>query len=179
MVQEFKVNQAGFGFRVGIIVSRYNEFIGARLLKGALETLRDHGVRDEDVTVVWVPGALELPQAAKWMAIAGRWDTLVALGAVIRGETIHFSLVATESARGIAEIARQTGMPISFGVLVVDTVEQASERAGGRLGNRGTDAASTAIQMANLFHQLNPADSKRDPLSQGLRGAKPSRKVKA
>ncbi len=159
MSRDLKADLTGRGLRVGVIVSQFNEFVSSRLLQGARDLLRSHDVREEDLTVVWVPGSLELPQAAQRMARKGQWDALVTLGAVIRGETVHFDLVAKESARGIAEVARQTGVPIAFGVLATDTVEQATERAGGRLGNKGADAAAAAIQMANLFRQLDTDDT--------------------
>jgi 6,7-dimethyl-8-ribityllumazine synthase len=155
MARELNADLSGRGLRIGIVASRFNEFITARLLQGARDALLQPGVREEHITIAWVPGALELAQAAQQMVRSGHLDALVALGAVIRGETFHFELVAIESARGVGEVARQTGIPIAFGVLTTDTVEQATERAGGRLGNKGADAAAAAIQMANLFSRLN------------------------
>ncbi len=147
--------------RVGVIASRFNEFITARLLSGALAALRDCGVPDESVTVAWVPGALELPQAAQRMAETREWDALIVLGCVIRGETHHFNVVADGAARGVDEAARATGVPIAFGVLTVDNAEQAVARAGGALGNRGADAAKTAADMANLFSKLPPVKQRQ------------------
>ena len=156
MVTEISGSGQTRNLRVGVIASRFNEFITARLLSGALEALRACGVPDENTAVAWVPGALELPQAASRMAKGGGWDTLVALGCVIRGETHHFDVVADGAARGIDAAARETGVPIAFGVLTVDNAEQAVARAGGALGNRGADAAKAAVDMANLFRELPP-----------------------
>jgi 6,7-dimethyl-8-ribityllumazine synthase len=155
MPWELKPELVGHGMRVGVIVSLFNEFLTVRLLQGAQEALLQQGVKMADITVAWVPGSLELAPAAQRMASSGRWDALVALGAVVRGETAHFDLVAAESARGVAEVARQSGVPVAFGVLTTDTVEQASDRASGLLGNRGADAALAAVQMANLFRRLD------------------------
>ncbi len=154
MPPELRASLDGNGLRVGLIASLFNEFVTARLLSGALEALNRAGVREEDTLVVWVPGALELPQAAKRMADSRQWDALVTLGAVIRGETTHYDHVATEAARGVAEVARETGVPVAFGVLTTENAEQAADRAGGRLGNRGADAAEAAVKMANLFRAL-------------------------
>ena len=140
--------------KVGVIASRFNETICKRLLEGALDCLRRHGVRDEDVTVVWVPGAFELPMAAQRLAASKEFDALVCIGAVIRGETPHFDFVAGEAASGIRRAAQDSGVPIAFGVLTTDTVEQADARAGGKLGNKGFEAAFAAIEMASLFGSL-------------------------
>ncbi|MDE2766196.1 MAG: 6,7-dimethyl-8-ribityllumazine synthase [Chloroflexota bacterium] len=156
MVTEFQGSREAENLRVGVIASRFNEFITARLLSGALEALRACGIPDKDIVVAWVPGALELPQAASRMAKGGGWDALVALGCVIRGETYHFNVVADCAAQGINAVARETGVPIAFGVLTVDNAEQAVARAGGALGNRGADTAEAAVQMANLFRELPP-----------------------
>lgn len=155
MAQELKGDVNGHGLRVGVIVSQFNEIVTARLLQGARDALLRSGVREEDITVVWVPGSLELAQAAQRMARSGRWHALVALGAVVRGETAHFDYVSAESAHGIATVARETGVPVAFGVLTTYTVEQATDRAGGKLGNKGYDAALTAVRMANLSQELD------------------------
>ena len=155
MAHELKGDLNGHGLRVGIVVSQFNEYVTAKLLQGAREALQRHGVQEEETAVVWVPGSLELAQAAQRMAGTGRWDALVALGAVVRGETAHFDYVAAESARSIAAVARETGVPVAFGVLTTNTVEQATDRAGGRLGNRGYDAAVSALHMANLFREID------------------------
>lgn len=150
------------GLRVGIIASQFNEFITARLVQGAEDALRMHGVHEQDTVLIQVPGAMELPQIAQAMAVSARWDALVAIGSVIRGETSHFEIVAHEAARGLAEIARRTGVPISFGVLATDTIEQAIARSGGEMGNRGFDAAETAIRMATLFKKLSSLTESND-----------------
>jgi 6,7-dimethyl-8-ribityllumazine synthase len=140
------------GLRIGVIVSRFNEFITEQLAKGALEVLEKHGCLQENVRFVKVPGAWELPIAAKHLA--PRCDAIVALGAVVRGDTPHFDYVAGEAAKGIAAAAVETGIPMAFGVLTTNTVEQAVDRAGAKSGNKGFDAAMTAIEMANLLRKL-------------------------
>ena len=146
----------GAGLRIAVVVSRFNEVITSRLLAGARSALERHGVRDDDVDVAWVPGAFELPIAARRLAESRRYDTVVCLGAIIRGETPHFEYIAAKAARGIADIARDTGVPAIFGVLTPNTLEQALERAGGKAGNKGYDAAVSAIEMASLMRQLRP-----------------------
>ncbi len=146
----------GAGLRVALTVSRFNEAVTSRLLAGARTALERHGVRAEDVDLAWVPGAFELPFTARKLAESHRYDAVVCLGAVIRGETPHFEYVAGEAARGIADAARDTGVPVIFGVLTTDTLEQALERASGKAGNKGYDAAVNAIEMANLLRQLRP-----------------------
>ena len=157
MARELNGSLDGGALRVGIIISRFNEAVTSRLLDGAREALARHGVRGEAITIAWVPGALELPQMAEQMAQGGDWDALVALGCVIRGETAHFDYVAGEAARGIAEVARTHGLPVAFGVLTTNDADQAMARSGGALGNRGFDAVSTAITMANLYRQMREA----------------------
>ena len=144
------------GLKVALVVSRFNSFITERLLEGALDALRRHGAGEEDLSVVRVPGAFELPLAAQKLAQSGRFDAIVALGAVIRGSTPHFEFVAGEAAKGLAQAALATGRPVAFGVLTCDTLEQAVERAGGK-SNKGFDAALTAMEMANLFRELDRA----------------------
>jgi 6,7-dimethyl-8-ribityllumazine synthase len=136
------------------VVSRFNEIVGERLLEGALRALEGHGVRPHDVAVVRVPGAFEIPVVAKRLAQSGRHDAVVCLGAVIRGETSHFEWIAAEASRGIARAAFDTGVPVLFGVLTVETLEQALDRSGGRHGNKGAEAASGAVEMATLVHAL-------------------------
>ncbi len=135
-------------------MSRFNAFVGKELLGGALDCLRRHGVDIEGVPVAWVPGSFEIPLAARKMAESGRYDALIALGAVIRGATPHFDYVAGEAARGIAAVARKSGVPVIFGVLTTDTIEQAIERAGTKAGNKGWEAALSAIEMASLLEEL-------------------------
>ncbi len=140
----------GAGLRICIVVARWNSFITDRLLEGALAALGEHGVAPADVTVARVPGAFEVPTAASWAADSGRYDAVIGLGAVIRGETAHFEYVAGGAAEGISRVTLNTGVPVIFGVLTVDTVEQALSRVGGKDGHKGEEAALAAIEMANL-----------------------------
>ena len=151
----------GEGRRVAIVVARFHEHVTARLLEGALAGLRTHGVADDAVDVAWVPGAFEIPLAATRMAATGSYDAVICLGAVVRGETAHFDLVAAEAARGAASAARETGIPVIFEVLATETLAQAEARAGGAHGNRGWDAAEAALEMADLLDRL--------PKEEGLR----------
>ncbi len=157
MAHELKGGLGAHGLRIGIMVSQFNETITSRLLHGAREALAKHGVREEAITIAWVPGSMELPQLASKMAPTGKWDALVALGCVIRGETAHFDFVAAEAARGIAQVARETGLPVAFGVLTTNDTDQAMARSGGALGNRGFDAVESAIKMVNVYRQLSEA----------------------
>jgi 6,7-dimethyl-8-ribityllumazine synthase len=159
MAREFKGGLDGQALRVGVIVSQFNEVVTSRLLEGAREALARHGVREDAITIAWVPGALELPQMAKRMAREGEWDALVALGCVIRGETAHFDYVAGETASGIAQTARESGLPISYGVLTTNDADQAMARSGGALGNRGFDAVEAVIKMANVYRQIKGAST--------------------
>lgn len=145
------------GLRFAIVASRFNEFITSRLLAGALDALKRHGCEDEDVTVVYVPGAFEIPFIAKKLAESKAFDAVVCLGCVIRGQTPHFDYVAGESAKGIAHVALATGVPTVYGVLTTDTLEQAIDRAGAKAGNKGYDAALGAIELANLIKLLPPS----------------------
>ena len=145
---------SGAGIKVAVLCARFNGFITESLLGGALDALRRHGVADEAVDVVWVPGAFELPVVAQQLASSGGYDTLVALGAVIRGATTHYDLVAGQAAAGLARVQLDTGRPVIFGVLTTESIEQAVERAGTKAGNKGFEAAVTAIEMANLLAQL-------------------------
>lgn len=144
----------GTGLRVGIVISRFNEFITNKLLSGALDVLGRHDVSDDAIEIAWVPGAFELPMVAKRMAESGKYDAVICLGAVIRGATPHFDYVAAEMSKGIAQTSFYTGVPVAFGVLTTDTIEQAIERAGAKAGNKGADAAITAIEMANLLKNM-------------------------
>lgn len=143
------------GIRIGIILGRFNSFIGDRLLEGAIDALVRHGAAETDIHVVRVPGAYEMPLAAKKMSTSGQYDMLVALGAVIRGATPHFDYVAGECSRGLTQVSIDSGIPVGFGVLTVDTIEQAVERAGTKAGNKGADAALAAIEMVNLLKKLD------------------------
>ncbi|NLI81069.1 MAG: 6,7-dimethyl-8-ribityllumazine synthase [Deltaproteobacteria bacterium] len=142
------------GLRFGIIVSRFNDFICDRLLGGALDALRRSGADDACIDVFKVPGAFEIPLLAKKAAACGRYDAVICLGAVIRGSTPHFDYVANEVSKGVASVSLETGVPVTFGVLTTDTLEQAIERAGSKAGNKGWDAAVSAIEMANLIKQM-------------------------
>ena len=154
MVKSFEGKLIAKGLRFGIVVSRFNNFISERLLEGALDALRRNGAEEEDCWVVRVPGAFEIPLAAKKMAKSGRHDAVICLGCVIRGATPHFAYIAAEVTKGIAHISLENEIPVSFGVLVTDTIEQAIERAGTKVGNKGFDAAMTAIEMANLLKEV-------------------------
>ena len=142
------------GLKYGVVVGRFNEFISSKLLGGALDAFKRHGAQDSDVEVAWVPGAFEIPLIAQKMAESGKYDAVITLGAVIRGSTPHFDFVCNEAAKGVAAIALKTGIPTIFGVLTVDSIEQAIERAGTKAGNKGYEAAASAIEMANLSKQL-------------------------
>ena len=147
-------NLAGQGIRVGIVVARFNEFITSRLLEGAVHSFGRHGVNDGDVTIAWVPGSFEIGLIAKKMAESGNYDVIVALGCIIRGATSHYDYVASQTASGVAQAAMQTGVPVIFGVLTVDTQQQALDRIGGKEGHKGEEAADTAIETARLLQQI-------------------------
>jgi 6,7-dimethyl-8-ribityllumazine synthase len=149
-----KAEPRGEGLRIGVVVGRFNQSVTDLLLAGALDALKQHGVPDDAVDVAVVPGAFELPVVAQRMASSGRYDALVCLGAVIRGETPHFHYVAGEAARGVAEVARRHELPVAFGVLTTDTAEQALARAGGARGNKGWEAAVTALEMVQVLKMV-------------------------
>ena len=142
------------GLRVGLLVSRFNSFIGDRLVEGAIDALLRHNAEKEDINIVRVPGAYEVPPAAKKMAESGRYDAIVCLGAVIRGATPHFDYVSAEVSKGVASVSLDSGIPVAFGVLTTDTLDQAIARAGSTAGNKGFDAAMAAVEMANLYKAL-------------------------
>ncbi|MCX7850239.1 6,7-dimethyl-8-ribityllumazine synthase [Thermus sp.] len=144
----------GRGLRVGLVVSRFNELVTKELLAGAQDRLRRLGVRDEDMLVLWVPGAFELPRAVRILAESGRVDGIVALAAVVRGETPHFEYIAAEVAKGLAKLALEGPVPVTFGVLTTDTFDQALERAGGKVGNKGAQAAEALVEVLNLEREL-------------------------
>lgn len=154
MSRSFEGNLIGTGLRIGIVASRFNEFITRELVRGAEEALRRHGVADDAIEIAWVPGAFEIPLVAKRLAESGRYDAVVCLGAVIRGATAHYEHVASGVTNGVAHVGLQTGVPCIFGVLTTDTIEQAIERSGTKAGNKGADAALAAIEMANLLRVL-------------------------
>ncbi|MFA0758609.1 MAG: hypothetical protein PVTTEEND_001943 [Candidatus Fervidibacter sp.] len=143
------------GLRFAIVVSRFNSLVTQRLLDGALDALRRHGADENAITVVYVPGSFEIPLVAKRLAQSGAFDAVICLGCIIRGDTPHFEYVASEAAKGIAQVALETSVPTIFGVVTADTLEQALERAGAKAGNRGFEAAMTAMEMANLMRQLS------------------------
>ena len=153
-MREVRGRRDGHGRRFAIVASRFNELVTERLLEGARAALLRHGVRDDDIDVYWVPGAWELPVAARAAARTGRYAGVVALGCVIRGETPHFDFIAGEAARGLAALALETGLPVAFGVLTTDTPEQALRRAGGTAGNKGWEAALGALEMADLLQRM-------------------------
>lgn len=148
-------NLIGQGLKFGIVAGRFNEFIGSKLISGAIDALIRHGVEDDNIEITWVPGAFEIPLAAKKLAKSNRYDAVICLGAVIKGSTPHFDYVSSEVSKGVAHVALETEKPVIFGVLTTDTIEQAIERAGTKAGNKGYDAAVTAIEMANLLKQIS------------------------
>ncbi len=158
MKKDMEVIEGGLvaaGQRIGIVAARFNEFITSKLIGGAVDAFVRHGGSSDDITLAWVPGAFEIPFAAKRMAMSGKYDAIVCLGAVIRGATPHFDMVANEATKGIAHVGLDCGVPVIFGVLTTDTIEQAVERAGTKSGNKGFDAMTTAIEMVNLVKNIN------------------------
>jgi 6,7-dimethyl-8-ribityllumazine synthase len=154
MMTVFEGDLMGSGLKVGIVVSRFNELLSNRLLDGAKDALARHGVEEDAVDVAVVPGSFEIPLVAKHLADSGRYDAVIALGVVIRGGTPHFEYVASEVSKGVAKVALDSGVPVSFGIVTADTIEQAVERAGTKQGNKGWDAALAALEMANLLKGL-------------------------
>lgn len=154
MVRTYEGGLDGRRLRVAVVAGRFNDAIGKRLVEGALDCLRRHGSAEEDLSVVWVPGAFELPVVAKRLAESAEFDAIVCVGVVIRGDTPHFDFVAGEAASGIARASLETSVPVMFGVITADTVEQADQRSGGKMGNKGFEAAQAALEMANLLSSL-------------------------
>ncbi|MER2111021.1 MAG: 6,7-dimethyl-8-ribityllumazine synthase [Desemzia incerta] len=150
----FEGNLIAKDLKVGIVVARFNEFIGSKLLSGAVDGLSRHGLSEEEITVAWVPGAYEIPLVAQKMAASGGYDAVITLGAVIKGSTSHYDYVCAEVSKGVAAAAMNTGVPVIFGVLTTDNIEQAIERAGTKAGNKGFDSAVSAIEMANLLKSM-------------------------
>jgi 6,7-dimethyl-8-ribityllumazine synthase len=144
----------GNGHKYGIIIGRFNEFIGSKLKEGAVDTLVRHGVDLEDIDLMWIPGAFEMPLAAKKMAQTGRYDGIICLGAIIRGETPHFDFVASENAKGIASVMLEESIPVGYGVLTTENLEQAIHRAGTKAGNKGADAALATLESVNVLKEL-------------------------
>ena len=153
-MREFEGKLVSKNIRVGIVAARFNEIITAKLLGGAMDGLLRHDVKEEDIYVAWVPGAFEIPLIASKMAKSGKYDVVICLGAVIRGSTSHYDYVCNEVSKGIASISLETGIPVMFGVLTTDNIEQAIERAGTKAGNKGYDCAVGAIEMVNLIHEI-------------------------
>lgn len=141
--------------KVGIVAARFNEFITSKLLSGAVDTLRRHDVAEDDIDIAWVPGAFEIPLIASKMAESGRYDAVICLGAVIRGATSHYDYVCNEVSKGIAHVSLSSGIPVMFGVVTTENIEQAIERAGTKAGNKGSDCAEAAIEMVNLIHEMS------------------------
>ncbi len=154
MAKFFEGNLGATGQKFGIVLSRFNSFIAEKLLQGAIDTLVRSGAADADIEVARVPGAFEIPLVAQKMAKSGRYDAVICLGAIIRGATPHFDFVANEASKGIAQVGMETGVPVIFGVLTTDTIEQAIERAGSKAGNKGSECAAAAVEMVNLLKQL-------------------------
>jgi 6,7-dimethyl-8-ribityllumazine synthase len=154
MAKEYHGRLSAKGLKINIVVSRFNEFIAAKLLEGALDCLRRHDIDEKDVGIYWVPGGFEIPYVAAKLASEAKQDAIIALGAVIKGATDHYHFVASEVAKGIAKTALKSGVPVIFGVLTTDTIEQAIERAGTKAGNKGFDAALSAIELANLYKEI-------------------------
>jgi 6,7-dimethyl-8-ribityllumazine synthase len=154
MPRIFEGHLHGHGFKVGIVVARFNEFISSKLLSGAMDALVRHGVSEDDISVAWVPGAFEIPLVAKKMAMSRRYDGILCLGCIIRGATPHFEYVAAEASKGVAQVALQSESPVAFGILTTETIEQAIERAGTKAGNKGWDAAISIIEMISLIKKL-------------------------
>ncbi|GAA0441409.1 6,7-dimethyl-8-ribityllumazine synthase [Lentibacillus halophilus] len=151
----FEGNLVGTNLKIGIVVARFNDFITEKLLDGAVTTFKQHGVKEADVDIAWVPGAFEIPVIAQKMALNADYDAVVALGAVIRGSTPHFDYVCSEAAKGVSAASLASGKPVIFGVLTTETIEQAIERAGTKAGNKGAEAAAAAIETANVAGELN------------------------
>ncbi|WP_042463875.1 6,7-dimethyl-8-ribityllumazine synthase [Neobacillus dielmonensis] len=154
MGQLFEGNLVGTGLKIGIVVGRFNEFITSKLLGGAQDALKRHGVNETDVDVAWVPGAFEIPLVAQKMAKTNKYDAIITLGTVIRGSTPHFDYVCNEVSKGVSKVGLDSGIPVMFGVLTTESIEQAIERAGTKAGNKGWDAAVSAIEMANLLRNI-------------------------
>lgn len=154
-MRKIEGNLVAEGIRIGIVISRFNEFITSKLLGGAMDGLIRHGMNEDDITAVWVPGAFEIPLIASRMARSGKYDAVICLGAVIRGSTDHYNYVCNEVSKGIASVSLETGIPVLFGVLTTDSIEQAIERAGTKAGNKGYDCALSAIEMVNLMKNIN------------------------
>lgn len=167
MTQTIETRMIGTCLKIGIVAGRFNEFITEKLLSGATGTLVSHGVDENDITVAWVPGAFELPLIAQKMAESGQYDAIITLGCVIRGATTHYDYVCNEAAKGISKVSLDSGLPVIFGVLTTENIEQAIERAGTKAGNKGADCAMAAIEMANLTKALSSQTSPNQAVNAG------------
>ena len=155
MAKTFEAQLIGTGLKIGIVVGRFNEFLTAKLLSGAMDGLKRHGVSEDDVDIAWVPGAFEVPFIAQKMAETKKYDAIIGLGTVIRGATSHYDYVCNEAAKGIANVGLKTGVPVMFGIVTTENIEQAIERSGTKAGNKGYDSAVSAIEMANLSRMFD------------------------
>jgi len=155
MNKPFEGMLLGKGLKFGLVISRFNEFVTKKLLEGAQDALLRHGVNQADIEIAWVPGSFEIPLIAKKLAQSKRYDAIICLGAVVRGGTPHFEYIATEVSKGIAKVSLETGLPVIYGIITTDTLEQAIERAGTKMGNKGFEAAENAIEMANLLKSMS------------------------
>lgn len=155
MAKVFEGKLLAEGMTFGIVASRFNEFITNKLLSGAIDSLIRHGASEDNISIAWVPGTFEIPMTAQKLAKSGKYDAIICLGAVIRGSTPHFDYVAAEASKGIAQVGLSTGVPTIFGVLTTENIEQAIERAGTKIGNKGSDAAVSAIEMVNLLRNID------------------------
>ena len=153
-MKKLEGNLIAQGMKVGIVCGRFNEFIGSKLVDGAVDGLVRHGVDEDDISVAWVPGAFEIPLIAKKMALSGKYDAVICLGAVIRGSTSHYDYVCNEVSKGVAAVSLESGIPVMFGILTTDNIEQAIERAGTKAGNKGYDCALGAVEMVNLIKNI-------------------------
>ena len=153
-MKTYEGNLIAKNVRIGIVVARFNEFITSKLLGGAVDTLKRHEVPENSIDIAWVPGAFEIPLIASKMARSGKYDAVICLGAIIRGSTSHYDLVCNEAAKGIAQTSMQTGIPVMFGVITTENIEQAIERAGSKAGNKGSECAEGAIEMINLIREI-------------------------
>jgi len=153
-MKKIEGNLISKGIKVGMVAARFNDFITSRLVEGAIDSYVRHGGNEDDIAIAWVPGAFEIPMIAKKMIESGKYDAIVCLGAVIRGATPHFDMVANEATKGIATVGLQSGIPVIFGVLTTDSIEQAIDRAGTKSGNKGADAMTTAVEMVNLIKNI-------------------------
>lgn len=165
MVRIFEGKLTAGNEKYCIIIARFNEFIGSKLLSGCLDSLCRHGISEECIDIVWVPGAFEIPLTASKVAQTKKYDAIITLGAVIKGSTPHFDYVSSEVSKGVATVSLQSGLPVIFGVLTTDTIEQAIERAGTKAGNKGSEAGNTAIEMVNLFNSIKNDEAKSKNIS--------------